>query len=96
MKIVVIVYNSSIENKVIDAIRECGIEEYTKIPTVYGVGKNSGPHMGTHIWPATNSLLVVSCDDDSALKTMEKIRELKGQHLKLGIKAFMLNEEEEI
>ncbi len=96
MKFVIMVFNSSIEERVIDAVKECGIEEYTRIPTVYGVGKNSGPHMGTHIWPATNSLLMISCDDESAKRLMEKTKELKERYIRLGLKAFMLNEEERV
>ena len=96
MKFVIIVFNSSIEERVIDAVKECGIEEYTRIPTVYGVGKNSGPHMGTHIWPATNSLLIISCDDESSKRLMEKMKELKEHYLRLGLKAFVLNEEETV
>ena len=52
--------------------------------------------MGTHIWPATNSLLIISCDDESSKRLMEKMKELKEHYLRLGLKAFVLNEEETV
>jgi len=96
MKVLLVVYNEAIEDKVMRALKESGIEEYTRVPTVYGVGKSSGPHMGTHIWPSTNSMLIISCDDSTARLALDKISTLKEENRKLGIKAFLLNEEEQI
>jgi len=96
MKILLVVYNEAIEDKVMESLKETGIEEYTRVPTVYGVGKSSGPHMGTHIWPSTNSMLIISCDDSTARSALDKIAALKEENRKLGIKAFLLNQEEQV
>jgi len=96
MKILLLVYNEAIEDKVMRVLKETGIEEYTKVPTVYGVGKSSGPHMGTHIWPSTNSMLIISCEDSTAKVALDKISVLKEENRKLGIKVFLLHEEEQI
>ena len=96
MKILLVVYNEAIEDKVMESLKETGIEEYTRVPTIYGVGKSSGPHMGTHIWPSTNSMFIISCDDSTARSALDKIAALKEENRKLGIKAFLLNQEEQV
>ncbi|OQX85082.1 MAG: hypothetical protein B6D63_02995 [Candidatus Latescibacteria bacterium 4484_7] len=96
MKLVLIVFNSSIEDVVIESLKNAGIDEYTKFDDVLGVGKSSEPHMGTHIWPSTNSMLMISCENDKAAELAEEIKRLKEEHRKLGIKAFFLNEESAI
>lgn len=96
MKIVIVVYNSSINDHIMEALTDCRIEEYTKIPNVFGVGRNSGPHMGTHIWPATNSLLMISCNEDEARMLLDKLTAIKEKYSKLGIKAFVVNQEEAV
>jgi len=55
-----------------------------------GRGKAGGPHLGTHIWPKTNALLIVALEDTLASLLMKKVEELKETPLgKEGIKAFI-------
>ncbi|MDW3229749.1 MAG: P-II family nitrogen regulator [Acidobacteriota bacterium] len=89
MKMVFIVYNAAISDEVDECLKHCEIESFTKFPTVYGQGKQSGPHMGTHIWPATNSALMIVCDDEKVSSILEQIRQLKAAMARVGVKAFV-------
>lgn len=90
MKMVLVVYNMAIEAEVMDCLKRCGIESYTKLPRVQGVGKLSGPHMDSHIWPGANSQLEIACEEEAKDRILEEVRELKGTYAKVGIKAFVM------
>jgi len=94
MKMVWIVYNQAIGEEVDECLKRCGIQNYTKFPTVHGVGQHSGPHMGTHIWPGVNSLLAIACQEDTKDRLLEEVRALKRTFQREGIKAFVLSLEE--
>jgi len=94
MKLVIICYNVAIGDEVLEVLKEIGISSYTRFEEAQGVGKLSGPHLGDHIWPAVNSVLVVALEDDKKNKLMEKIKELRKDLGKEGIKAFVLPVEE--
>ncbi len=94
MKMVWIVYNQAIGEEVDECLRRCGIESYTRFPLVHGVGQRSGPHMGTHVWPATNSLLAIVCDDERKDKILEEVRALRSRFEREGVKAFVMSVEE--
>lgn len=91
MKLVMIIYNASIEEEVQECMNKCELTEFTKIPSLYGKGKHSGAHMGTHIWPSTNSALLLACEDEKATKILGEVENLKGRFESLGVKAFMVN-----
>lgn len=91
MKLVFIVYNSAIEEEVMELLGDQGIESYTKWQEVVGVGRLAGPHLGTHIWPAKNSVIAVVVDDKIARVLMDEVRRLRaGKLAREGIKAFLL------
>ena len=94
MKMVWIIYNQAIGEEVDRCLKICGVECYTKFPLVHGIGQHSGPHMGTHVWPATNSLLAIVCDDERKDKILEQVRSLRDKFKKEGIKAFVMRIEE--
>jgi len=94
MKLVIICYNVAIGDEVLEVLKETGVSSYTKFKEAEGVGKLSGPHLGTHIWPAINSVLMVALEEDKKDKLIEKIKELRKKLGKEGIKAFVLPVEE--
>ena len=94
MKMIFIVYNIAINEEVMEIIKKAGIENYTRWERVTGVGKISGLHMGTHVWPAVNSVLAVAVEDDKKDKLIEQIKEARKKLGKEGIKAFVLPLEE--
>jgi hypothetical protein len=85
-----IIANRSIEEDMFDLFQRKGIvKRYTRIPEVYGVG-NKGPRMGDHIWPESNFILVVYCDENEAAAIREAVSELKKFFKDEGIKVFEL------
>ena len=96
MKMVLFIYNASIEEEVRECMKECGAEKFTRIQGLHGRGEHSDPHMGTHIWPSTNSMIMIVCEDERGKQLLEKIRQLKEKFLESGIKAFLLPVEESV
>jgi len=94
VKLVIICYNVAIHEEALEILKEVGIQSYTRFEEVQGVGKLSGPHLGTHIWPAINSVLMVALEEDKKDKLIEKIKELRKQLGREGVKAFVLPVEE--
>lgn len=90
MKMVFIVYNAAMSDEVDECLDRCKIESYTKFPKLHGKGRLSGPHMGTHIWPATNSALLIACDDEKVQPILEEVSKLKSSMKKVGIRAFVI------
>ena len=90
MKMVMIVYNHALDDEMFDTLKESGITDFTKITGVTGAGE-SGPHMGTNIWPATNNMLFVAATADQ-IKTLKKIgKQLSASFPEEGLRGFMFN-----
>jgi nitrogen regulatory protein PII len=90
MKLVLIAYNEALDDEVMNLLSNEGVETYTKWNKVLGKGEGSGPHLGTHVWPKHNNVLVVGVQDEVAKKIMKNIREFREEFRKEGVKAFML------
>jgi nitrogen regulatory protein PII len=91
MKLVLIAYNISIDEEVMETLARCGIENYTKWSRVLGRGSSSGAHLDSHIWPGANSVLAVGLEEDNkADELLARLRKLKEQFKKEGVKAFVL------
>ena len=94
MKMVFIMYNIAIHEEVMEILRVAGVEEYTRWEKATGCGKTSGPHLGTSVWPAINSVMAVAVENDKKDKLINQIKELRKKLGKEGIKAFVLPLEE--
>jgi hypothetical protein len=89
MKMVMITYNEAIDLEAMEALKGCGIQNYTKVNAVYGKGEASGTHLGTDVWPGRNNILYAACDDAQAIKLISCIKQLRSKLAKEGIKAFV-------
>ena len=96
MKMIFLSYSAGIEGEVADTLADLGIKYYTKWQDVMGIGKTSGPHLGTHVWPKTNSFLAIAVEEEKVDSLLDKVRELKSTFGKEGIKAFVLPLEEAV
>jgi len=93
-KALLVIFNPALEEKVMDALTSAGMVKYTSFPYLRGVGKNSEPHLDTHIWPGSNMALFIA-GEDALLKTLvETLRPIKQESLREGLKVFMLPVEE--
>jgi hypothetical protein len=89
MKMVMITYNESVDDEVMDILKEAGVSSYTKIMRAFGKGSSSGTHLGDDIWPGMNNIFYISCRESEAQKIIEGVKALRREIRHLGIKAFM-------
>jgi hypothetical protein len=68
----------------------CALDNFTKIPGIFGKGSSSGTHMGDDIWPGRNNLLMIGCTDAEAKQLIALSQKLRLSLGKEGIKAFVL------
>ncbi len=90
MKMVIIVYNGALDREVGEITSSAGVEGYTKWVEVYGRGRTSDPHLGTHVWPQVNYLMLIGAGDEQAKQLLDGVRELRKRLGKEGVKAFLL------
>jgi hypothetical protein len=89
-----VIANRSVEENILEALRDEGAGKYyTKYPNVFGVGR-SGPRMGDAIWPEENFALVFWCEYEEALEIERAVAYVKEHFPDEGIKIFGLPEHE--
>ncbi len=97
MKAVMIVYNHGITEEVNEALESLNIRGYTKFLNVHGQGSIKGePHLGSHIWPSLNAVVLTVIEDDLVDKLLEKVKEIEKEAEEQGIHAFVWNIEKMI
>jgi len=90
-QMVMITYNETIDQEVIEALTAGGIKNYTKVCGAFGKGGTSGSHFGNDIWPGKNNVLYVGCSSTEADRLMGIVQSLRREIGKEGIKAFAWN-----
>ena len=90
MKMVFITYNVAVHDEVLEMLQSRGVDTYTRCEHVTGVGQSSGPHLGTHVWPARNSAITAATSDDKAKALLEAVREMRRSMSGEGVKAFII------
>ena len=68
MKLVMIAYNEALDEEANEILRANGVEGFTKWTKAYGKGRASGPHLGTHIWPKANNVVMAVVEDEQAAR----------------------------
>lgn len=94
MKMMMIAYNEAVDDDVMDLLAKCGLNNYTKLISVYGKGNTSGTHKGDDIWPGLNNVLFVACEDAHAKEVVSHVREMRKGLGREGVKAFVWGMEE--
>jgi len=88
MQFVMIAYNEALDEEVTELLEENGAAGYTKWTKVYGKGQGSGPHLGTHVWPKANNVIVTAVPDEDAARILQQVQELRARVRAEGLKAF--------
>jgi len=97
MKAVMIVYNHGITEEVDEALQSLKIRGYTRFLNVHGQGSEKGePHLGTHIWPSQNAVVLTIIKDDLVEPLLKKVEEINKDAEEQGIHAFVWNIEKMI
>jgi nitrogen regulatory protein PII len=94
MKMVLIVYNEAIDEEVQGALTACCIDSFTKWQRVLGQGKLSEPHLDSSVWPGSNNVCMAVVENEKVRPLLERVKVLRQQLGKEGIKAFVLPVEE--
>ena len=88
MQRVEIIANHSVEENVIEALKEHGVAKYyTLYPNVMGVG-SCGPRMGDAVWPEQNFVMAVWCEAEEAQGIIAAIEDVKKKFPDEGVKVF--------
>ncbi len=96
MKMLFIVYSREADEVILAALKRSGMQGYTKVKDVYGEGGETEPKLGSHIWPGINNALFVAVEDEDVKKSLDLVRQLKKDHPRTGLKAFVLPIEESV
>lgn len=90
MKSVMIVYNHGITEEVDEALEKLNIRGFTRFVDVHGQGSKKGePHIGTHIWPSKNAVVITVIEDNLVESLLEKVKEINAEAEEQGIHAFV-------
>jgi nitrogen regulatory protein PII len=89
-ELVMLVFNSSIEDEMMEALNEAGMTCYTRLPDVQGVGKSSEPRLDSHVWPGTNTMMMICASKDTRERILDAIRMMRERHSEEGVKAIVL------
>jgi len=86
---VFVVYDRAVDEEVLAALKECGIESYTRWHNATGVG-TTGPHQGDHVWPALNNVLMAVTDSPGQGRVLERLRALREEFPYTGLRAIVV------
>jgi hypothetical protein len=84
-----IIYDRAIDEEILGALTDCCIERYTRWHDASGVGE-SGPHLGDHIWPALNNVMMTVVEAEKKDEILGKIRALQEEFPFVGLRAVVL------
>lgn len=75
MKMLMIVFRSSLKDRVENLLQRCDVNAYTEIQETMGLGE-TGLAEGSSIWPGVNTVVMVALPDDHAERVGNEVRAL--------------------
>lgn len=94
MKMILIIFNISLQEEVRDLLKNTGTTCFTQWPRIIGQGKSTGPKLDNDVWPGANSGIMVVADEKQAETLMAAVQALRDEIGEYeGIKAFQLGVE---
>jgi len=94
MKMFVIIYCEAADEDLVAGLKETGIHGYTKMVEARGEGTETEPKLGTHCWPGKNNIMIMAVADEEVPGIKDRIRLLREEHPRAGIRSFLLPMEE--
>ena len=77
MKEVKILFASYLLNDIVSEINESGIERYLIISKITGQWRKDLKHFDNHVWPGTDSMLLLIVEDEQAQEIVDVVRKIK-------------------
>ena len=77
MKEVKILFASYLLNDIVSEIKESGVERYLILSKITGQWRKDLKHFDNHVWPGTDSMLLLIVGDEQAQEIVDVIRKVK-------------------
>ncbi|MBN1837746.1 MAG: hypothetical protein JW820_17950 [Spirochaetales bacterium] len=84
-----VIYDRAIDEEVQETLSSCCIERFTRWHDVSGVGA-TGPHLGDHVWPALNNVMMAVVEADKVEGLLEQVRRLQERFPFTGLRAVVV------
>ena len=87
MKEVKILFASYLLDTVVSEIKESGVERYLIISRITGQWRKDLKHFDNHVWPGTDSMVMIVVNDEDAREIMDSIKKIKedvGDRITMG------------
>ncbi|HET6386954.1 MAG TPA: hypothetical protein VFJ58_26500 [Armatimonadota bacterium] len=79
MNLLLIIFDASLEERVLDSLRRIGVPGYSLVRDLTGFGR-TGRREGDPIWPGTNSMLMVVVPEGVMDSVREMLSRLKQEY----------------
>lgn len=90
MKAVMIVYNHGMTEEIDELLQRLNIRGFTRFLNVHGQGSENGePHLGSHIWPSQNGVVITIIKDELVDNLLENIKAIDKEAEEQGLHAFV-------
>ncbi len=97
MKSVMITYDQSFHNRIVDLLTHMNCRGYSCWEQVQGRGSKKGdPHLGSHAWPSMCSAIMSVVPDEKVDPLLEELHRMDVETEMLGLRAFVWNVEKMI
>jgi hypothetical protein len=94
MRLLFIVFEASVENRVVAMLERCGAPGYTRFAGATGDGKH-GPREGTPVWPGLNNLILAGMPEEIVPMVVESLQKLEDERGgRLAVKVFSVPADE--
>lgn len=91
MNMVFLNYYVGIDDEVMEILTALGISTYTRFPEVEGRISSGEPRERTHVWPGSNSTMLVVVEEGIADSLVRKVEEFNAGAFGEGIDAYVLD-----
>ncbi len=90
MKRIEIIFSQALEEDIIGSLKDIPEAQfYSIIPEVWGKGYST-PKMGSPVWPETNEIMIMYCDNAVEKKITSRIKELQAKYTREGLAYFVM------
>lgn len=91
MKMVLLNYYVGVDDEMKEILADLGICTYTRFPEVEGRISCGEPREGSHVWPGSNSTMLVVVEDDVGDSLVRRVEEFNATAPGEGIDAYALD-----
>ena len=70
MKLAFVVHNEWLAPQVMQLLKDCGIDYYTRWHNVQGKGRGTEPHLGTGSYGSTNIVMMIAFEEEAPLEAL--------------------------